>query len=64
MEPFSGAMYSSESSLGTRDLQSVHQPRLEGGDGSTETLTVEKWGVLERFAVGAFVLEVACGLEL
>ena len=64
VEPFNGATHSSESGLGTRDLWSVYQPRSEGGDESTETLAVEKRGVLERFAVGTLVFEVACGLKL
>ena len=57
-------MHSSESGLGTRNPQSVHQPRPEDGDESSGTFSVEERGVLERFAVGALVFEVACGLKL
>ena len=64
MKPFSGAMHSFKSGLGTRNPQFVRQPRSEGGDGLIETLAVEKRGVLERFAVGTLVFEVACGLKL
>jgi hypothetical protein len=53
----------SASAFTTHDL-STNYGRSEGGYESTETLAVEERGVLERFAVGTLVFEVACGLEL